>query len=91
MGHKKLLIKLAEFFNMDARERDQQKEDLHVLLKRLKNKEVKLQEELELESDPEVKGKICQKIELVHTQRKKGVKMCKELKKQSQDKVEEKE
>jgi len=89
MGRKKLLIKLAEFFDLDARERDQQKEDLHVLLKRLKKKEVKLLEEMEQETDEEMKSKISQKINVVHSQRKKGVKMCKDLKNETVNKSEE--
>ena len=89
MGRKKLLIKLAEFFDLDARERDQKKEDLKVLLKRLKKKEVKLQQEMEKEADEELKSKIAQKINVVHSQRKKGVKMCKDLIKKTTDKSEE--
>lgn len=87
MGRKKLLSKLAEFFNLDARAKEQQKEDLHILLKRLKKKEVKLKDELERETDEELKVKLAQKIDVVHSQRKKGVKMCKNMRNEALDKA----
>ena len=75
MGSKKLLKRLSDFFDMDVRAREQKKEELNDLLSRLKQKEVSLKEELELEVDESVKNKLSQKIDVVHTQRKKGVQM----------------
>jgi 16S rRNA C1402 (ribose-2'-O) methylase RsmI len=79
MGRKKLLQKLSEFFDMDVRARDKRKEELNDLLSRLKQKEVALKKELEKETDEDRKAKLEQKIDVVHTQRKKGLVMLKEL------------
>jgi len=79
MGRKKLLKKLTEFFDMDVRAREKRKEELNDLLARLKLKESELKEALEKEPDEQLKAELAQKIDLVHTQRKKGVKMLKEL------------
>ncbi len=79
MGRKKLLKRLTEFFDMNARDRNQKKEELNDLLSRLKLKETELKTALENESDEEQKISIAQKIDVVHSQRKKGVIMLKEL------------
>ncbi len=79
MGRKKLLKKLAEFFDMDIKAQDQKKEELHDLLSRLKSKENQLKEEMEAEKNKKLKEKLSQQIDVVHTQRKKGVKMLIEL------------
>ncbi len=79
MGRKKLLIKLAAFFDLDVGIKNQRKEELQDLLMRLKRKEVSLKEEMHNEKNPDSKEKLSQKIDVVHTQRKKGVKMLKSL------------
>lgn len=80
MGRKKLLQKLSEFFNMDARNRAKHKEEMTELLARLKQKENELKSRLETETDETVKSELEQKIDLVHSQRKKGLAMLIELK-----------
>jgi len=87
MGSKKLLKRLADFFDMDARAREQRKEELNELLTRLKQKEVSLKEELEQEKEETALKKLAQKIDVVHTQRKKGVKMLLELRNDVDGKV----
>lgn len=79
MGRKKLLQKLSEFFDMDLRARAKHKEDLNDLLSRLKQKEIELKEKMESEENEKVKSELQQKIDLVHSQRKKGITMLKEL------------
>lgn len=79
MGRKKLLKKLSEFFDMDVRARTKHKEDLNDLLSRLKQKEIELKEKIESEENETIKSELQQKIALVHSQRKKGVTMLKEL------------
>lgn len=79
MGRKKLLQKLSEFFDMDVRARDKRKEELNDLLARLKQKEVALKQEMEQTPDEKYRQKLAQKIDVVHTQRKKGLSMLKEL------------
>ena len=73
MGRKKLLIKLAKFFDLDIGIKDQRKEELQDLLMRLKQKEVSLKEEMHNEKNSDTKEKLSQKIDVVHTQRKKAL------------------
>lgn len=79
MGRKKLLQKLTEFFNMDTRDREKRKDELNELLSRLKQKELELKAELENEQDEQKKSVIAQNIDVVHTQRKKGLQMLKDI------------
>ena len=79
MGRKKMLRKLKEFFDMDARDRAQREDELNDLLSRLKQKELELKSEHEHEKDKKKKKELAQKIDVVHTQRKKGVEMLVEL------------
>jgi len=79
MHRKKLLHRLKEFFDMDARDRAQKKDELNDLLSRLKQKEFELKAELEAEHDEKLKSEIARKIHVVHTQRTKGVEMLMEL------------
>lgn len=84
MGRKKLLRRLKEFFDMNARDRAQREDELNDLLSRLKQKELELSEELMHEKDKKKKSELAQKIDVVHTQRKKGVQMLKDLHNQSE-------
>jgi len=77
MGRKKLLKKLAEFFDMDARAAEQKKDEIKKLLKKLKAKEKELKKKLKKEVDDAKKEKLVRKIDVVHSQRKKGIKMRK--------------
>lgn len=79
MGYKKLLGKMTDFFSLDARERQKRKDELNQLLARLKTKEDELKADLERAEDEEQRVEIEKKINLVHSQRKKGVEMLKEL------------
>jgi peptidoglycan hydrolase CwlO-like protein len=79
MRRKKLLHRLKEFFDMDARDRAQRKDELNDLLSRLKQKESELKAELYAEQDEQLKSEIEQKIDVVHTQRTKGIEMLMEL------------
>lgn len=79
MGRKKLLNKLTTFFDMDSRDRDKRKDELNDLLSRLKQKELELKAELESEQDELRKSSIAQNIDVVHTQRKKGLQMLKDI------------
>ncbi|MBC8210049.1 MAG: hypothetical protein H8E21_03205 [Gammaproteobacteria bacterium] len=87
MARKKLLKRLADFFDMDVRAREQRKEELSELLTRLKQKEVSLKEELEQEKKENAIKKLEQKIDVVHTQRKKGVKILLELRNELEGKA----
>ncbi len=80
MGSKSLLKKLSGFFDMDEKAKVKQRSELKELLARLKAKEADLQQKLEHEQDPERSSELAKKIDLVHTQRKKGVEMLQQLK-----------
>lgn len=86
MRRKKLLHRLKEFFDMDARGREQRKDELNDLLSRLKQKELELKAELEDEQDEKLKSDLARKIDVVHTQRTKGVEMLKELRNEGDNK-----
>ncbi len=85
MGRKKLLRKLAEFFDLDERARIKRQQELTDLLSRLKSKEVELKQALEQETDAQSQAELKQKIELVHSQRKKGLDLLKEVRNQSEN------
>jgi predicted negative regulator of RcsB-dependent stress response len=85
MGPKKLLKKLTEFFDMDARDREKRKDELNELLSRLKQKELELKAELENAKDEQLRSMIEQNIDVVHTQRKKGVQMLKDIRGETND------
>jgi hypothetical protein len=85
MGRKKLLRKLSEFFDMGARDRNQRKDEIKDLLSRLKRKEVGLKEQLDTEKNKDKQKALKQKINLVHSQRKKGISMANDLKKEGHE------
>lgn len=79
MGSKKLLQRLAELFDLDAKEKAQHREDMEDVLRRLKQREEELKNKLEKEIDEHESRKLQQKIDLVHGQIKKGVTTLLEL------------
>jgi hypothetical protein len=79
MKTKKLLSRLTEFFNSDRRAQLSKLDTIKEVLKNLKKKEHKLKEELENETDPVVREKLETKLNVCHTQRKKGLAILKEL------------
>jgi hypothetical protein len=78
MKQKRLLEKLKLFFDSDAREREDQREDVKGILKKLKKKERNLKEKLGAEYDAGKRKRIQRKIDVVYAQRKKGIKLIKE-------------
>ena len=79
MKQKKLLDKLKVFFDSDARERKKQKSDIKNILKKLKKRERKLKKKLETEENKDKQKRIKQDIDVIYAQRKKGIKLIKEL------------
>jgi hypothetical protein len=86
MHRKKLLHRLKEFFDMDARDRAQRKDELNDLLSRLKQKELELKTALDNEQDEKLKSELAQKIDVVHTQRTKGIEMLMDLRNENENK-----
>ncbi len=79
MKQKKLLDKLKIFFDSDARERGKQKSDIKDILKKLKKRERKLKEKLDAEKNAGKRKHFQQEIDVIYAQRKKGIKLIKEL------------
>ncbi|MDF1582521.1 MAG: hypothetical protein RQ733_07025 [Methyloprofundus sp.] len=89
MGKKKLLKKLQDFFDADQRQKERHVGDIKRILKKLKEKERKLQKELELCSTGEQCVALQQELDIVYAQRMKGVRIVKEIKDKDKDKDEE--
>jgi len=79
MKQKKLLDKLKTFFDSDAREREKQKSDIKDILKKQKKRERKLKEKLDAEKNAGKRKRFQQEIDVIYAQRKKGIKLIKEL------------
>ncbi len=79
MKQKKLLDKLKTFFDSDTREREKQKSDIKDILKKLKKRERKLKEKRDNEKNTDKRKHFQKEIDVIYTQRKKGIKLIKEL------------
>ena len=79
MPVKKLLQKLQVFFDADERQKKAQKREIKKVLKKLKAKEKKIQAKLEQSHDPELCGALQKELDIIYAQRKKGIKIIKEL------------
>jgi hypothetical protein len=78
MKTRKLLDKLVGFLDGDARKRKKERNDLKAVLKKLKRREKKLKGHLEDEKNPDRCKALKNEIDIVHAQRKKGVRLLKE-------------
>jgi len=79
MKHKKLLDTLKKFFDSGTRKREKQKSDIKDILKKLKKKERKLKKKLNTEKNINKQKRLKQEINVIYAQRKKGIKLIKEL------------
>lgn len=79
MKLRKQLKKLQEYLDAEVRERRNHSDDLKRLLHRMRCKEKELIEQALDESDPGEAARLRRKIELLHAQRRKGVKALQEL------------
>lgn len=71
---------MADYLNVDKRECASRKACVKKVIKALKVKEKELKKKLEEEKDDKQRQILCEEIEVVHKQRKKGLKALKELK-----------
>ncbi|WP_421869047.1 hypothetical protein [Motiliproteus sp.] len=78
MKTRKLIDRIRALFDDDLRSSQQNREALEAVLKQLRRKEKKFQAELEQESSPERRQKLELKINLVRSQRKKGIEKLKQ-------------
>ena len=79
MKAKKLLERLGEFLSAEKRAQHEQSESIQKVLKKLKKKERNLKEKLDAETDTEHRHKLAAQLEIIFAQRKKGVKLLREL------------
>lgn len=85
MKMRKILEKVQDFLDADSRSQQQQKDSISEVLEKLKEKEKKLQNELEHSVDRQEKDKLERKIAVCHAQRKKGLAILKEMRSQPDD------
>lgn len=81
MGLNTLLDKLGDMLQPEAMEKKHYRKKLKALLKDLKQKEVKLKGKLEATEDERKRNRLEKELEIVHTQRKKGIKALEDSKK----------
>jgi len=86
VGKKKLLKKLQDFFDADQREKERHVGDIKRILKKLKEKERKLQKDFEVCGTGGQSEELKQELDIVYAQRMKGVKIVKEIKAKDKDK-----
>jgi len=80
-----LLEKLGGMLQPGAQEKKHYKKKLKALLKDLKKKEMKLKEELESTVDERKRNRLAKELDIVHTQRKKGIEALGDTKKDAAD------
>ncbi len=79
MKLKKLLKKLNVFLHAEEQLQHDKDEALANVLKKLKKKEMKLQEEIDLETDEVERKFLEQELKIVHSQREKGIGLLSEI------------
>jgi Skp family chaperone for outer membrane proteins len=80
MGLNTLLDKLGEMLGPEASKKKNYRKKLKTLLKDLKHKEDKLKKKLEQTDDERKRNRLLKELDIVHTQRKKGIKVLEETK-----------
>ena len=79
MKRKKLLKKLTDYFDMDARKLCQRRNKMKELLRQLRKKERELQIKHDKEDDAEKRERLKKHLAIIHAQRIKGIKALKEM------------
>jgi len=73
MGLEKMLDKLGGMLKPEASKKKNYRKKLKSLLKDLKHKEMKLKDKLEATDDERKRKRLQMELEIVHSQRKKGI------------------
>ena len=73
MGLNKMLDKLGDMLKPEASKKKHYRSKLKSLLKDLKRKELKLKDKLEATNDERKRKRLQVELEIVHSQRKKGL------------------
>ena len=79
MKRKKLLNKLAGFLDMEEHRQRKHREELKVLLKKLKKKKVELEDKMKSENDNRKRKRLCKELDIVKAQREKGLRALQDL------------
>ncbi|CAK8723124.1 30S ribosomal protein S15 [Candidatus Electrothrix laxa] len=79
MGTEKLLDKLTNLLNAKRRKQKKKLNSLKKLLKKLKKRQEEHQELLVAKKDPEGRKRIERTLKVIYTQRKKGLKLYKDI------------
>ncbi len=79
MKLKKLIRKLENYLDADARERKEHRDEMKTLLQKMKTKEKNLAAKALVEFDENRLATLRKQIDMVHAQRKKGISALKEL------------
>lgn len=82
MKTKKLLKKLKDILSAERRAQLEKYASLKKVLKSLRDEKKKLKNDLETEENEEVRHEISSKLKVISMQRKKGLKLLQELKKE---------
>ena len=82
MKIKRLLDKLSGIINDERKEQIEKYKSLKKVLKALRNEKVILEDTLAQTSDEELQHEIESRLQIISAQRKKGLKLLKELKKE---------
>ena len=75
-----MLKKVEAFINNDIKHQEEQKGSIKVILKNLKKKQHKLKDKLKHEQNKEKRKEIQKELDIIFFQRKKGLKVLKNLK-----------
>jgi hypothetical protein len=86
MGTEKLLDRLSNLLDAKRRKQIKQRDSLKHLLKKLKKRQEKHKQILEAKKDPEGRKRIERTLKVIYTQRKKGIKLYKDLGKELKNK-----
>ena len=81
MGTEKLIDKMQGLLKLDREHQKKKRDKVHGLLKKLKKKQKDLEDKLKKEKDDAKKRRLQQNLNVIYAQRKKGIKLCKSLKK----------
>jgi len=71
----KLLKRLNDHLNMEKQQEHDRDEGLCKVLKKLKKKELKLHKKIEAEMDEDERRLLEQELQIVHSQREKGIRI----------------
>ena len=79
MKSKKLLAALGDLLDRKKSKRLKHLDDLKVLLEKLENKKLKLQEKIPLEKNEHKLGRLRKELDVIEVQQAKGLKMLRKL------------